>query len=68
MNPHTRAALLMVGSTLFFGLMAVTIRYASHTLPTFEIAFFRNAFGLLAVLPMLLRPGRAPLTTRPLPR
>jgi hypothetical protein len=25
--------------------------------PTQEVAFFRNAFGLLALLPMLLRPA-----------
>jgi drug/metabolite transporter (DMT)-like permease len=67
MSTHARAALLMVASTLFFGLMAVTIRYASHTLPTFEIAFFRNAFGLLALLPILLH-GGAPLRTRQLPK
>ena len=41
-----RAAALMLASTIFFGLMAVTIRLASETLSTFEIAFFRNFFGL----------------------
>ena len=63
-----RAALLMLGSTLAFGLMAVAIRYATRYVPTQEVAFFRNAFGLLALLPMLLRPGRAPLKTQQLPR
>jgi drug/metabolite transporter (DMT)-like permease len=62
-----RAALLMLASTLFFGLMAVTIRYASRTLPTFEIAFWRNAFGLMALLPLLLRSG-ASLRTHQLPK
>ncbi len=62
-----RAALLMLASTLFFGLMAITIRYASRTLPTFEIAFWRNTFGLLALLPLLLRSG-ASLRTRQLPK
>jgi drug/metabolite transporter (DMT)-like permease len=57
----------MLISTVFFGLMAVTIRYASRTLPTFEIAFFRNAFGLLALLPLLLHSG-ASLRTKQLPR
>jgi drug/metabolite transporter (DMT)-like permease len=57
----------MLASTMFFGLMAVTIRLASATLPTFEIAFFRNAFGLLALLPVLLL-GGASLRTRQLPR
>jgi len=63
-----RAALLMLGSTLAFGMMAVAIRYATRYVPTQEVAFFRNAFGLLALLPMLLRPGHAPLKTQQLPR
>ena len=62
-----RAALLMVASTLFFGLMAITIRYASRSLPTFEIAFWRNTFGLLALLPLLLRSGTS-LRTQQLPK
>ena len=62
-----RAAALMLASTMSFALMAVMIRVASATLPTFEIAFFRNAFGLLALLPVLLH-GKAPLRTRQLPR
>ncbi len=57
----------MLASTVFFGLMAVVIRLASKSLPTFEIAFFRNAFGLLALLPILLH-GRASLRTQQLPR
>lgn len=63
-----RAALLMLGSTLAFGLMAIAIRYATRYVPTQEVAFFRNAFGLLALMPMLIRPGSAPLKTQQLPR
>ncbi len=63
-----RAALLMLGSTMAFGLMAIAIRYASGHVPTQEVAFFRNAFGLLALLPFLLRPGSSPFRTRQLPR
>ncbi len=65
---HGRAALLMLGSTLFFAMMAVSIRLASETLHTFEIAFFRNFFGLLAALPLLLRHGPSLLRTTQLPR
>ncbi|MGI8561183.1 MAG: DMT family transporter [Luteimonas sp.] len=65
---HARAALLMLGSTLFFALMVVTIRLASATLHTFEIAFFRNFFGLVAALPLLLRHGPGLLKTTQLPR
>jgi drug/metabolite transporter (DMT)-like permease len=67
-NPHTRAALLMLGSTLFFGLMAVAIRLASDTLHAFEIAFFRNFFGLAAALPLLFRHGPGLMRTEQLPR
>jgi drug/metabolite transporter (DMT)-like permease len=67
-SQHLRAALLMLGSTVFFGLMAVTIKLASATLHTFEIAFFRNFFGLMAALPLLLRHGPDLLRTRQLPR
>lgn len=65
---HTRAALLMLGSTVFFALMALTIRLASQSLHTYEIAFFRNFFGLLALLPLLRRSGMAVLKTQQLPR
>ncbi|MNM64305.1 Riboflavin transporter [compost metagenome] len=63
-----RAALLMFGSAMAFGLMAIAIRYATRYVPTQEVAFFRNAFGLLALLPMLLRPGHGSLRTQQLPR
>lgn len=58
----------MLGSTMFFSLMAVTIRLASQTLETFEVAFFRNLFGLLALLPLLRGRVRASLRTTQLPR
>src|SRR3546814_19287690 len=67
-TPHARAALLMIGSTLFFGAMAVTIRLASETLSTYVIAFFRNFFGLIALLPFLWRSGPAVLRPPQLPR
>lgn len=59
-----RAALLMLGSTAAFALMVLTIRLASETIPTSEIAFFRNFFGLLALLPILLRKRMAFPRTR----
>ena len=66
--PFLRAASLMLLSTVFFGLMAVVIRLASNAgLPTVEIAFFRNFFGLLALLPFLHAGGRAVFRTRQLP-
>ena len=58
----------MLGSTVLFGLMAVVIRLASASLHTFEIAFFRNFFGLLVALPLLLRHGPGLLRTTQFPR
>ncbi|KLD78014.1 membrane protein [Xanthomonas hyacinthi DSM 19077] len=63
-----RAAALMLASTLSFGLMVVAIRLASAHLATVQIAFFRNLFGLLFLLPMLLRPGQPLPRTAQLPR
>jgi drug/metabolite transporter (DMT)-like permease len=63
-----RAAALMLASTMLFGAMALTIRLASHTLHTFEVAFFRNFFGLVAALPLLIRHGPSLLHTPRLPR
>ena len=57
MNVQLRAALLMLASTVGFGLMAICIRLASQTEPVAEIAFFRNMFGLLALLPVLALPA-----------
>ncbi|TYT27431.1 DMT family transporter [Luteimonas viscosa] len=54
----------MLGSTLSFAMMALAIRYATATVPTTEIAFFRNLFGLAALMPLILRRGRALPRTR----
>ncbi len=58
----------MLGSTLLFGLMTIAIKLASQSLHTFEIVFFRNFFGLMATLPLLLRHGPDLLRTTQLPR
>ncbi|WP_343124251.1 DMT family transporter [Cephaloticoccus primus] len=52
------AALFMLGSALGFAAMVVFIRLASSSTPSTEIAFFRNFFGLLTLLPITLRPGQ----------
>jgi drug/metabolite transporter (DMT)-like permease len=63
-----RAAGLMLASTVSFGLMAVVIRLVSKQLATTEIAFFRNLFGLLALLPLLWSGAPGVFRTRQLPR
>ncbi len=54
---------LMLGSVLSFGLMAITIRMASAQLHPFEIAFFRNLFGLMFTAPLIWHTGLGLLRT-----
>ena len=61
-----RAAMFMVASTVLFGCMAVCIRLASSQLHPFEIAFFRNLFGFVFALPLLVRHGPSILRTNKL--
>ena len=58
-----RAALMMILSACFFGLMAIAIRYASRQQHAFEIAFFRSLFGAIFALPLIARGGRNLLVT-----
>ena len=62
-----RAIVYMTASTVLFGLMAVCIRLASEQLHAFEIAFFRNFFGFVFTLPLLVRHGPGLLRTDKLP-
>jgi drug/metabolite transporter (DMT)-like permease len=55
---------LMVVATLFFaGMHAVVRHLAAEGIHPFEIAFFRNFFGIFVVVPWLARYGLAPLRT-----
>ncbi len=56
--------LLMVISTVGFAAMHAAVRHVSADLHPFEIAFFRNFFGLVAIAPWFLRLGLRPLRTR----
>ncbi len=56
--------LLMVASTIGFAGMHAAVRHLSADLHPFEIAFFRNFFGLVAIAPWFLRLGLRPLRTR----
>ncbi len=57
-------ALFMVLSTVLFASMHASVRQLSGELHPFEIAFFRNLFGLVALAPWFLRYGLVPLYTR----
>ncbi|OFW47870.1 MAG: hypothetical protein A3J29_16075 [Acidobacteria bacterium RIFCSPLOWO2_12_FULL_67_14b] len=59
-----RGALWVTGSTAFFALTAVLIRLVAGEVHPFEIAFFRNLFGIVWMLPWLARAGPRALGTR----
>ena len=57
LSPPVEAALLMLLANFCVAGMTASIRVASHELHPFEIAFFRNLFGFVFVLPFLWRAG-----------
>lgn len=59
----TQALLFMLASTLILASMHGLVRLLSGELHPFVIVFFRNAFGLLAILPLLARHGLPSLRT-----
>ncbi len=62
--PVAQGMLLMIVTTLCFTTMQTMVRLMGEALPPFEVAFFRNLFGLLALAPIFLRHGIAPLRTK----
>ncbi len=58
-----RGAAWMVAAAAAFSVMITLVRHLSTRQPVFEIVFFRNFFGLLVMLPWLLRRGGEVLRT-----
>ncbi|MEP0570587.1 DMT family transporter [Tateyamaria sp.] len=63
-TPALRGILLMCLSTVAFSIMHGLVRFVSEILPPFQIAFFRNIFGLAFLLPLLMRSRFAMLRTK----
>ena len=61
--PIVQAALLMTGGAACVAVQNALIRIVSAEIHTFEIVFFRNLFGLLALLPAMGGAGLALLRT-----
>lgn len=57
MPPIIQAAILMIVGASFVATQNAMIRVTSAEIHTFEIVFFRNLFGLAAMLPFLVRTG-----------
>lgn len=55
--PNSRGVICMVISAAGFSGMAALVKVAGEALPTAQLTFFRCAFGLLFLLPVLLRIG-----------
>jgi drug/metabolite transporter (DMT)-like permease len=55
--PMLQAAALMIGGAFCVATQNAMIRVASADIHTFEIVFFRNLFGLAAMLPWLMNSG-----------
>jgi len=64
LSPITRAALWILLSGICSVMMNVLIRVAAQEMHPFEVAFFRCLFGLLFVLPWIVRGGAAQLRPR----
>ena len=64
LSSNLRGVLFMFIATICFSLMHALIRHMSGELHPFELAFFRNLFGLLVVLPWFVRYGLRPLKTK----
>ena len=56
-RPALEGVLLMVFSCACFAGMSAAIRHLSAELSVFQIAFFRNAVGTVALLPFMARAG-----------
>lgn len=54
-SPLLRAMAMMLGSTLCFVGMHALVAKVSQELPPIEVAFFRNLFGFVVLLPALAR-------------
>ncbi len=59
-----RAALWMVAASTAFAAMIILIRHLSATFDSLQVVFFRNVFGLVAMLPWLAGHGLGALRTQ----
>lgn len=54
----------MLAATLLFTIMGITARHVSATIHTFEVVFFRIAFGVVLLAPLVLSYGLRHFRTR----
>ncbi|MGH6918415.1 MAG: DMT family transporter, partial [Geminicoccaceae bacterium] len=59
-----RAALWMVAASIAFAAMIILVRHLTATFDPLQVVFFRNVFGLIAMLPWIAGHGVGALRTR----
>ena len=59
-----RGIALMIAATILFSIMHASIKYMSGNMHPFQIAFFRNFFGLFVIAPWFIKYGLEPLKTK----
>ncbi|MGH6954269.1 MAG: DMT family transporter, partial [Alphaproteobacteria bacterium] len=65
--PNARGALWTLANCATSTVLVVLVKLVGETIPSFEIVFFRNLFGLALILPVALRMGRRATATARLP-
>src|SRR5687768_7119132 len=61
---NARGIVLMLAATVLFTIMGAAARYVSDRIHPFEVVFFRNAFGLVLLLPLVMSYGLRHFRTR----
>lgn len=54
---NVRGIVCMLAATVLFTIMGASARYVSDRIHPFEVVFFRNAFGFVLLLPLVLSYG-----------
>ena len=64
MSGNVNGMLLMLIASIVLTIMHALVRHIGSDMHPFEVSFFRNLFGLIAVMPLVLRSGIKSLYTR----
>lgn len=67
LSATSRGIILMICSTVGFSMMHALVRYLSSELHPLEIVFFRNLFGAILFVPLVMKSGLSFLRTERLP-
>ena len=63
LSANMRGILLMIAATMLLTTMSSIVRIIAEDMHPFQVAFMRNFFGLILLMPILARQGLAPLRT-----